>query len=128
MPIDRITLKELIDKGSDVDLLREMIAFVTGRMMEMEVESLTGAAHGERSADRVNQPQWLSHARLGDARRDDTDCDPEAQEGQLFPVLSRSAPRLGESARRRHSGGLCAGRVDAFGRRASQDHGDERDL
>ena len=54
MPIDRITLKELIDKGSDVDLLREMIAFVTGRMMEMEVESLTGAAHGERSADRVN--------------------------------------------------------------------------
>ena len=54
MTIDRITLKELIDKGSDVDLLREMIAFVTGRMMEMEVESLTGAAHGERSADRVN--------------------------------------------------------------------------
>ena len=55
MTIDRITLKELVEKGSDVDLLREMLAFVTGRMMEMEVESLTGAAHGERSDDRQNQ-------------------------------------------------------------------------
>ena len=55
MTIDRITLKDLVEKGSDTDLLREMIAFVTGRMMEMEVESLAGAAHGERSADRINQ-------------------------------------------------------------------------
>jgi len=55
MTIDRITLKELVEKGSDVDLLREMLAFVTGRMMEMEVESLTGAAHGDRSDDRLNQ-------------------------------------------------------------------------
>ena len=54
MTIDRITLKELVEKGSDVDLLREMLAFVTGRMMEMEVESLTGASHGERSDDRLN--------------------------------------------------------------------------
>lgn len=55
MTIDRITLKELVEKGSDTDLLREMLSFVTGRMMEMEVESLTGAAHGERSDDRQNQ-------------------------------------------------------------------------
>ena len=54
MTIDRITLKDLVEKGSDADLLREMLAFVTGRMMEMEVESLTGAAHGERSDDRLN--------------------------------------------------------------------------
>jgi putative transposase len=54
MTIDRITLKELVEKGSDTDLLREMLAFVTGRMMEMEVESRTGAAHGERSDDRLN--------------------------------------------------------------------------
>jgi hypothetical protein len=35
-------------------MLREMIAFVTGRMIEMEVESITGAAHGARSAYRIN--------------------------------------------------------------------------
>ena len=55
MTIDRVALKDLIEKGSDSDLLREMLAFVTGRMMDMEVESLTGAGHGERSADRTNQ-------------------------------------------------------------------------
>ena len=55
MTIDRVTLKDLVEKGSDSDLLREMIAFVTGRMMEMEVASLTGAGHGERSEDRMNQ-------------------------------------------------------------------------
>ncbi len=54
MTMDRIGLKELVEKGSDTDLLREMIAFVTARMMDMEVEGLTGAAHGERSDDRMN--------------------------------------------------------------------------
>jgi hypothetical protein len=46
MTMDRIGLKELVEKGSNADLLREMIAFVTARMMDMEVESLTGAALG----------------------------------------------------------------------------------
>ena len=55
MTIDRMTLKALIEKGSDDDLLREMIGFVANRMMEMEVEGLTGATYGERSVARVNQ-------------------------------------------------------------------------
>jgi transposase-like protein len=55
MTIDRMTLKALIEKGSDDDLLREMIGFVANRMMDLEVENLTGAAYGERSLSRVNQ-------------------------------------------------------------------------
>ena len=55
MTIDRIALKELVEKRSDADLLREMIAFIAGRMMELEVEGLTGAGHGERSPARINQ-------------------------------------------------------------------------
>jgi transposase-like protein len=55
MTIDRVTMKELLEKGSDQDLLREMLAFVASRMMDVEVESLTGAAHGERSAERTTQ-------------------------------------------------------------------------
>ncbi len=55
MTIDRMAMKELLEKGSDQDLLREMIAFIASRMMDVEVESLTGAAHGERSVGRTNQ-------------------------------------------------------------------------
>jgi transposase-like protein len=55
MTIDRLHLAELIEKGSDADLLREMMTFVVDRMMDLDVESLTGAAYGERSGDRTNQ-------------------------------------------------------------------------
>jgi hypothetical protein len=41
MTIDRMTLKALIEKGSDDDLLREMMPYVANRMVAMEVESLT---------------------------------------------------------------------------------------
>ncbi len=55
MTLDRIALKELADKGSDADLLREMLAFITAQLMEMEVEGLTGAAYGARTGERTNQ-------------------------------------------------------------------------
>ncbi len=55
MTIDRMALKALLEKGSDSDLLREMMAYVASRMMDAEVESLTGAGLGERSAGRTNQ-------------------------------------------------------------------------
>ena len=55
MTIDRLHLAELIEKGSDADLLREMMTFVVNRMMDLDVESFPGAAYGERSADRTNQ-------------------------------------------------------------------------
>ena len=55
MTIDRLHLAELIEKGSDTDLLREMMIFTVNRMMELDVEGLTGAAYGERSDARTNQ-------------------------------------------------------------------------
>ena len=50
---DMMTLRALLEKSSDADLLREMIGFTAERLMALEVESLTGAAHGERSPDRL---------------------------------------------------------------------------
>src|SRR5262249_14386049 len=54
MTTDMMSLQALLEKSSDADLLREMIGFAAHRLMELEVESLTGAAHGERGAERVN--------------------------------------------------------------------------
>ena len=55
MTTDRIALRELLEKGSDVDLLREMIGFVAERLMALEVEGLCGAGPGERTPARTNQ-------------------------------------------------------------------------
>jgi len=41
-----MSLRALLEKNSDADLLREMVGFAAQRLMELEVESLTGAAHG----------------------------------------------------------------------------------
>ena len=50
---DMMTLRALLAKSSDADLLREMIDFTAERLMAVEVEGLTGAAHGERTPGRL---------------------------------------------------------------------------
>jgi putative transposase len=50
-----MSLKDLIEKTPDADMLREMISFAAERLMEMEVGALTGAPYGEKSADRRAQ-------------------------------------------------------------------------
>ncbi len=53
MTDEMMTLRALLEKSADADLLREMIGFAAQRLMELEVENLTGAARGERSTDRI---------------------------------------------------------------------------
>src|SRR6478735_4404919 len=53
MTDDRMALIELIEKGADSDLVRELLAFAADRMMDLEVEARTGARAGARSADRL---------------------------------------------------------------------------
>ena len=69
MTTDRIALRELLEKGSDVDLLREMIGFVADRLMALEVEGLCGAGHGERTPARTN-PRTGFRARPWETRAD----------------------------------------------------------
>ncbi len=54
MTDDMMTLRTLLEKSSDADLLREMIGFTAQRLMELEVQGLTGAGHGERTPERIN--------------------------------------------------------------------------
>ena len=56
-------------RSSDAELLREMVGFAAQRVMELEVEGVTGAALGARSTERAQSPQRLSRPRLGDTRR-----------------------------------------------------------
>ena len=48
-----MSLRELVEKAPDADLLREMIGFAAERLMELEVGALTGAGYGEKSPGRI---------------------------------------------------------------------------
>jgi len=85
MTIDRMTLKALVEKGSDDDLLREMMAYVANRMMDMEVESLTGAAHGERTPSRTNHRNGYRE-RAWQTRAGTVELEiPKLRKGSYFP-------------------------------------------
>ena len=55
MTNERMTLLELVEKSADADLVREMLAFAAERIMDAEVELVTGAAKGERTTLRETQ-------------------------------------------------------------------------
>ena len=64
MTDDRMALLELIEKGADCDLIRELLAFASERVMAVEVDQLTGAPAGARSPDRINHRRYHDAFRL----------------------------------------------------------------
>jgi putative transposase len=54
MTDDRMALLELIEKGADADLVRDLLALAADRLMAAEVDQLTGAPAGVRSPERIN--------------------------------------------------------------------------
>jgi putative transposase len=85
MTDDSIALRELLEKSADADLLREMIGFAAERLMELEVQALTGAGYGERSPDRLAQRNgyrerdWATRAGTVELRI------PKLRKGSYFP-------------------------------------------
>jgi len=85
MTDDKIALRALMEKGSDATFLREMIGFAAQRLMELETDTLCGAAHGERSPERVNQRNgyrdrdWETRAGTVELRI------PKLRRGSYFP-------------------------------------------
>jgi putative transposase len=95
MTDDRMALIELIEKGADGDLVRDMLAFAAERIMEIGGRGARPAPATAADHSGSNQsPQRLSRAAVGDAGRPDRPRDPEAAQGH--PICraswSRAAP------------------------------------
>jgi putative transposase len=85
MTDDRMALAELIEKGSDVDLLREMVGFMAQRLMELDVEVLCQAGWGERSTQRANSRNGFRE-RAWDTRAGTIPLKiPKLRAGSYFP-------------------------------------------
>jgi putative transposase len=85
MTDENMNLRDLLEKTADTDFLREMIGFAAQRLMELDVEGLTGARHGARAPDRLThrngyrERDWETRAGTVGLRI------PKLRKGSYFP-------------------------------------------
>ena len=82
-----ISLAELVEKGAEDDIVRELLSHVAERLMEFEVDERCGAVHGQRTDDRNNSRNGYRDRRW-DTRAGTVDLRiPRLRKGSYLPAF-----------------------------------------
>ncbi len=82
-----MALAELVEKGAQDDVVRELLGHVAQRLMDFEIEQRTGAEYGERSIDRANSRNGYRD-RLWETRAGSIDLRiPKLRRGSYLPAF-----------------------------------------
>jgi putative transposase len=80
-----IALAELVEKGANDDVVRELLTHVVQRLMDFEIEQRCGAGYGERTDERNNSRNGYRD-RLWETRAGSIDLRiPKLRRGSYFP-------------------------------------------
>jgi putative transposase len=80
-----IALSELVEKGANDDVVRELLTDIVRRVMDFEIEQRCGAEYGERTEDRSNSRNGYRD-RLWETRAGSIDLRiPKLRRGTYFP-------------------------------------------
>ena len=82
-----MALAELVEKGAQDEVVRELLAHVAERLMEFEIEQRTGAEYGERTSERSNSRNGYRD-RLWETRVGSVDLRiPKLRSGSYLPAF-----------------------------------------
>jgi len=82
-----MALSELVEKGADADMLRQMVQFMAQRLMDVDVEALCGAGYDEKNPDRANSRNGYRD-RAWETRAGRVDLKiPKLRSGSYFPAF-----------------------------------------
>ncbi len=82
-----MALTELVEKGCQDDIVRELLGHVVERLMEFEVEQRCGADYGARTSDRVNSRNGYRE-RLWETRAGSVELKiPKLRKGSYLPAF-----------------------------------------
>jgi putative transposase len=80
-----MALSELVEKGADADMLRQMVQFMAQRLMDIDVEALCGAGYDEKNPERANSRNGYRD-RAWETRAGRVDLKiPKLRSGSYFP-------------------------------------------
>jgi transposase-like protein len=116
---ERMTIEEVVRKvlrDEHADVIRESVRLVAQELMEAEVSELIGAAHGERTEDRVTHRNGY-RARRWDTRAGEIELQiPKIRQGSYFPSIlqprKRSEQALVSVVQQAYVCGVSTRRVD----------------